>query len=106
MCRSPRIAKLTDQNAQKGIILHTCTLKCVGVICGFMCVLLIVPGKKVCRSLFSRSMSISCDVSTKRKREREEGEREDTENHLAKRKKSESICTFMFPFYKINVYTC
>ena len=49
--------------------------------------------RSVCRSLFSRSMSVSCEVGTKRKREREEEEegeeREGTENQLAKRRKSE-----------------
>lgn len=46
-------------------------------------------GKSVCRSLFSRSLSISCDLRTKRKREGEE--ETDSENHLAKRRKSESL---------------
>ena len=60
-------------------------------------------GRSVCRSLFSRSMSVSCEVGSRRKREREEGEgegeggeREGAENQLAKRRKSESTLYSQF----------
>ena len=65
-------------------------------------------GRSVCRSLFSRSMSVSCEVGSRRKREREEGEegeeREGAENQLAKRRKSEfTLCSH---FYAEFIYAC
>ena len=44
-------------------------------------------GKSVCRSLFSRSLSVSCEVGTKRKRGREEEEEEEgSVTHPSKRR--------------------
>ena len=66
-------------------------------------------GRSVCRSLFSRSMSVSCEVGSRRKREREEegvegGEREGAENQLAKRRKSESSHThFIHILYLVHL---